>query len=57
MIKSMKIKRIITNVAGHIFLTILSVIWILPIAWLVMISFREEPGAFTNYVIYRNFAT
>lgn len=55
MIKSMKIKRIITNVAGHIFLTILSLIWILPIAWLVMISFREEPGAFTNYVIPKGF--
>lgn len=55
MIKSMKIKRIITNVAGHIFLTILSVIWILPIAWLVIISFRKEPGQFTNYVIPKGF--
>lgn len=55
MIKSMKIKRIIINTAGHIFLTILSLIWILPIAWLVMISFREEPGAFTNYVIPKGF--
>ncbi|HZJ85725.1 MAG TPA: sugar ABC transporter permease [Erysipelotrichaceae bacterium] len=55
MIKSMKTKRKITNVAGHIFLTILSLIWILPIAWLVMISFREEPGAFTNYVIPKGF--
>lgn len=55
MIKSMKTKRIITNTAGHIFLTILSLIWILPIAWLVMISFREEPGAFTNYVIPKGF--
>lgn len=51
----MKTKRIITNTAGHIFLTILSLIWILPIAWLVMISFREEPGAFTNYVIPKGF--
>ena len=51
----MKIKRIIVNTAGHIFLTILSLIWILPIAWLVMISFREEPGAFTNYVIPKGF--
>lgn len=55
MIKSMKIKRKITNVAGHIFLTILSVIWILPIAWLVIISFRKEPGQFTNYVIPKGF--
>lgn len=55
MIKSMKTKRKISNTAGHIFLTILSLIWILPIAWLVMISFREEPGAFTNYVIPKGF--
>ena len=55
MIKSMKTKRKISNTAGHIFLTILSIIWLLPIAWLVMASFREEPGAFTNYVIPKGF--
>jgi arabinogalactan oligomer/maltooligosaccharide transport system permease protein len=36
-------------------LAVLSVIWLLPIAWLVMHSFREESGAFVSYVIPRGF--
>lgn len=55
MMKSMKKKQRVSNAAGHIFLTVLSVIWLIPIAWLIMASFREEPGAFTNYVIPKSF--
>lgn len=51
MIKSMKTKAKITNGFAHVFLSILSIIWILPIIWLVLTSFRGEPGAFTSYVI------
>ena len=47
-------KRIV-NVLCHVFLTIISVVWLLPIAWLVMHSFREESGAFVSYVIPRGF--
>ncbi|MCL1863489.1 MAG: sugar ABC transporter permease [Defluviitaleaceae bacterium] len=42
-------------VFSHVFLAILSIVWLLPIAWLVMHSFREEPGAFVSYVIPRGF--
>lgn len=51
MIKSMKTKAKITNGFAHVFLSILSIIWVLPIIWLVLTSFRGEPGAFTSYVI------
>ncbi len=55
MIKSMKTKQKLTNTAGHIFLAVLSIIWLIPIFWLILVSFREEPGAFTNYVIPKGF--
>ncbi|WZU01534.1 hypothetical protein MGH68_19350 [Erysipelothrix sp. D19-032] len=37
--------------AGHTVLTILSFIRLLPVAWVVMTSFRGEGGAFTSYII------
>ncbi len=46
----MKNKRIIFGTIGHVFLSVLSVIWLLPVAWLILQSFRGEPGAFTSYV-------
>lgn len=51
----MKNKRRIKSSLGHVFLSILSIIWLIPIAWLIMTSFREEAGAFTNYVIPKGF--
>lgn len=51
MMKSMKAKRRATSTLGHVFLSILGFIWLLPVAWIVMTSFRGEPGAFTNYII------
>ncbi len=36
------------NLLVHIFLAVLAVIWILPIVWIVLTSFRAEPGAYTN---------
>jgi len=40
---------------GYIVLTILSIIWLIPIAWVIMISFREEPGAYTSYFFPKKF--
>jgi arabinogalactan oligomer / maltooligosaccharide transport system permease protein len=36
-------------------LTILSIIWLIPLAWLLIISFRKEPGAFTNYILPKGY--
>ena len=41
-------KKTITNLIIHIILAILVVIWVLPIIWIVLISFREEQGAYTT---------
>jgi arabinogalactan oligomer / maltooligosaccharide transport system permease protein len=44
-------KNKITNGATYTVLSILGIIWLFPIAWLIMQSFRGEPGAFTKYLI------
>lgn len=53
--KSVKRKKRIDNTLGHLFLSVLGIIWLLPIIWLVMVSFRQEPGSFTSYVIPKAF--
>ena len=34
-------------IASYIFLVVLSIIWVLPILWVLLTSFRVEPGSFT----------
>ena len=41
---SAKRKRFITNTIVHVILAVLAVIWVIPIAWIIMISFRGESG-------------
>lgn len=47
----MKNKRLVGSIFGHGFLAVLGTVWLLPIAWLVMQSFRGEGKALTSYVI------
>ena len=42
-------KRVAKNSLIHIILGILVVIWLFPIFWIVMTSFRAESGAYTSY--------
>lgn len=51
----MKAKRFITNTACHILLAILSVIWVLPILYVILTSFREEGGSYKTYLWPRGF--
>ena len=39
---SAKRKKFITNTIVHVILAVLAVIWVIPIAWIIMISFRGE---------------
>jgi len=41
-------RRKIVNLLVHLLLAVLALIWILPIAWIVLTSFRAEPGAYTK---------
>lgn len=44
----MKNKKAIKNLLVHILLAVLVFIWVLPIAWVILISFRGENGAYTS---------
>ena len=46
--KSVKTQRLVTDVAVHVFLTIVAIVWLIPFIWLVAHSFRaESTGLFT----------
>ena len=45
---AMSPRRRIVNILVHVILGILALIWVLPIIWIVLTSFRAEPGAYTT---------
>lgn len=45
--RSMKHFRILGNTIGQVILTVLSIIWIIPLLYLFVQSFRAEPGAWS----------
>lgn len=45
----------ITNAACYVLLTVLSIIWVLPILFVILTSFREEGGTYTSYIIPKGF--
>ena len=46
--KSYKRTKALSTFSIYLILVILSVIWIIPIVWVILTSFRAEPGSFTN---------
>lgn len=50
MIKSYRARQKGTNTVIYIVLTLLTILWILPIVWLVICSLRAESGAYTTYI-------
>ena len=38
----------LVNFLVHLMLAVLAIIWVLPIFWIVLTSFRAEPGAYTS---------
>lgn len=55
MIKSYKTGQRLANLAVYLILIVLSVLWLLPIAYLVILSLREEPGAYTTYLLPKGY--
>ena len=43
----MRFRRIFGDTVGQIILTVLSIIWIIPLFYLLIQSFRKEPGAWS----------
>lgn len=45
---SMKRKKFINNTIVHICLAILSIVWVFPIFWVILTSFRAEKGSYVS---------
>ncbi len=43
-----KLRKIIGNVLIHVLLAVLAFIWVLPIFWVVLTSFRKQPGSYVT---------
>lgn len=41
-------KKVVTNVLVHVFLIVLAFIWVMPIIWIILTSFRAEPGSYVS---------
>lgn len=51
----MKTKRFITNSLCHALLAVLSFIWVLPIFYVILTSFRKEGGSYKSYIWPRGY--
>lgn len=45
---SAKVRKRAVNIVVHVFLTVLSVIWLFPVFWIILLSFREQKGQYIN---------
>lgn len=46
--RSAKSKRIVNNTIVHIVLAVLAVVWVFPIVWVILTSFRAERGSYVS---------
>lgn len=53
--RSMKKKQTASNALVHVILAVLSCIWIFPILWIIMTSFRGDPGSYQPYFWPKSF--
>ena len=44
----MKRKKKINNILVHLFLSVLAIIWVSPLFWIILTSFRAQKGAYTS---------
>jgi len=51
----MRTRKFVTNSAVHVLLAVIGFIWLLPIAFAVLTSFRGEPGAEKTYIFPKEF--
>ena len=51
----MRARKMIKDTASHVLLAILSVIWILPILYVILTSFRKEGGSYKTYIFPKEY--
>ena len=55
MIKSYKLRRRLSNAFIYILLAVLGIIWVSPLIWMVLHSFRAEGGSAVHYLLPKSF--
>ncbi len=53
--RSLKHARRVSNAVTYVILIIISLVWLIPFVYLVLQSFRAEPGAYVPYIIPKSF--
>lgn len=48
-------RKTAVNILVHLFLAVLAFIWVLPIIWIVLTSFRAEPGSYVSTFFPKNY--
>ena len=43
-----KVRKVAKNSMVHVILGILAIIWLFPVFWVIMTSFRAEKGAYSS---------
>lgn len=51
----MRTKKIISDTLCHILLAVLSIIWVLPIAYVILTAFRKEGGSYKSYIFPKEY--
>lgn len=54
---SAKRRRFINNIIVHALLSVLAIVWIFPIAWVVLTSFRAEKGSYVSTFLPQGYTT
>jgi arabinogalactan oligomer/maltooligosaccharide transport system permease protein len=54
---SAKRRRFINNIIVHVLLSVLAIVWIFPIAWVVLTSFRAEKGSYVSTFLPQGYTT
>ena len=53
--KNMRRRKIVSSVALNVVIAVLAMLWLVPVFWLVVSSFRAEQGAYTSYLWPKSF--
>ena len=52
---SARVRKTVANVLVHVLLAVLSVIWLFPIVWIILVSFKKEKGSYMSSIFPREF--
>ena len=52
---SAKVRKTVANVFVHILLAVLSIVWLFPILWIILISFKKQEGLYMETIFPKEY--